>query len=208
MNLRDIIIPKEKTFFELLTRQSNTVLKGAIQLDEMITKFDQLERRRDEIKEIEHEGDIDAANLFRQLNLIFITPFDREDIHELTSSYDSILDFIYAVANRLHLYKIEASTPVMKELAKIIVDSVTELNRILGTLSKIDVELIERGGTVVSELENRADVLLNEAVAALFDEGDPFRVMKLKEVYENMELVTDKCKDVADVFRVIAIKYS
>ncbi|MBI2185299.1 MAG: DUF47 family protein [Thaumarchaeota archaeon] len=208
MRLRDFAFPTETDFFELLRTQSETVLDASLYLSQMITKFDQIEKRRDQIKECEHAGDINARNLYTKLNISFITPFDREDISKLTASYDDVVDFIYAVANRIYLYKIEEATPPMLEFASLITESVKELNKTLATLSKVDAKKIEQGCAMVSALENKADNLLNESVATLFNMSDPIRIIKLKEIYEYMEIVTDKCKEVADAFREIGIKYS
>ena len=109
MGLRDILIPQEKIFCQLLERESKNVLAGAQALNELILNYDDLAKRRDGIKEIEHQGDEIVHKIYDHLVKSFVTPIDREDISKLASLYDDVLDYIYAVVNRLYLYEIDAA---------------------------------------------------------------------------------------------------
>ena len=205
MGLKEIFIPQDKVFFELLEKESQNVLQGAEALKNLVNDFTDVPVKRDMIKEIEHEGDEIVHEIYLRLNKSFITPIDHEDIAKLASSYDDVIDFIYATANKLALYGLSESTVVMKQFADIILASVIELDKAFATMRKlskdIDVRCME-----VDRLENAADVLLNESVADLFKGGDLLQIVKLKEIYENMEGTTDRCEDVGYVLRDIVMK--
>jgi predicted phosphate transport protein (TIGR00153 family) len=205
MGLKEIFIPQDKIFFELLERESQNVLEGALALKDMVNDFTDVLAKRDKVKELEHKGDEIVHEIYLRLNKSFITPIDHEDISKLASSYDDVIDFIYAVANRLALYEVSQSTVVMKQFAEIILSSVQELDRAFASMRKLSKDIDERCQEV-DRLENAADVLLNDAVADLFKSGDLIQIIKLKEIYEHMEGTTDKCEDVGYVLRDIVMK--
>jgi predicted phosphate transport protein (TIGR00153 family) len=205
LGLKEIFIPQDKVFFELLEKESQNVLEGARALKDFVNNFTDVPVKRDMIKEIEHEGDEIVHEIYLRLNKSFITPIDHEDIAKLASSYDDVVDFIYATANRLALYDVGQSTVVMKQFAEIILSSVEELDRAFASMRKLSKDIDERC-TEVDRLENVADVLLNESVADLFKSGDILQIVKLKEIYEHMEGTTDKCEDVGYVLRDIVMK--
>ncbi len=205
MGLREIFIPQDKIFFELLERESQNVLQGALALKDFVNDFTDVPVKRDKIKEIEHKGDDIVHEIYLRLNKSFITPIDHEDIAKLASSYDDVIDFIYATANRLALYEVGQTTVVMKQFAEIILSSVLELDRAFASMRKLSKDIDERCNEV-DRLENVADVLLNESVADLFKSGDLLQIVKLKEIYEHMEGTTDKCEDVGYVLRDIVMK--
>ncbi len=208
MGLREILIPQEKIFFQLLERESKNVLAGAQALNELILNYDNLAVRRDRIKDIEHRGDEIVHEIYDHLVKSFVTPIDREDISKLASLYDDVLDYIYAVANRLYLYEIEAPTEPMRRFTDDVVKSVQEIDIAFAGIRKIKTPEIEARCNEVDRLENEADVVLNEAVASLFKTRDAISIIKLKEVYELMETITDKCEDVVQVIRDIVLEYS
>ncbi len=116
MVLRELLMPQEKIFFQLLEKESKNVLAGAQALSDLIQNFDRLSEMRSKIKDIEHEGDDIVHSIYEHLIKTFITPIDREDIAKLASLYDDVLDYIEAVANRLHLYEIRSPTEPMRRL--------------------------------------------------------------------------------------------
>ncbi len=208
MGLREILIPQEKIFFQLLERESKNVLAGAQALNDLILNYDNLPGKRDRIKEIEHQGDEIVHEIYDHLVKSFVTPIDREDISKLASLYDDVLDYIYAVANRLNLYEIEAPTEPMRRFTDTVVKSVQEIDIAFAGIQKIKARDIEARCNEVDRLENEADVVLNESVASLFKTRDAISIIKLKEVYELMETITDKCEDVVQVIRDIVLEYS
>ena len=208
MALRDLLIPRDKVFFNLLEQESKNVLAGAHALRDLIQNFDQLAILRTRIKDIEHEGDNIVHSIYDHLAKTFITPIDREDIAKLASLYDDVLDYIEAVANRLSLYEIPSPTEPMRRFTEIVVKSVEEIDFAFASIKKIKAPEIEKRIIEVDRLENEADVVLNETVAALFKTNDAIMIIKMKEIYELMETVTDKCEDVVQVIRDIILEYS
>ena len=208
MGLREILMPREKIFFQLLEEESKNVLAGALAFNDLIQNYDHLAEKRNKIKEIEHHGDEIVHSIYDRLVKTFITPIDREDISKLASFYDDVLDYIYAAVNRLYLYEIDSPTEPMRRFADLILKSVREIDIAFAGIQKIKASEIETHSTEVDTLENEADVVLNESVAALFKTNDAIAIIKMKEVYELMEAVTDRCEDVVQVVRDIVLEYS
>ena len=208
MGLRELLIPREKIFFQLLEEESKNVLAGAVAFSELIQNFDQLADKRNRVKDIEHHGDEIVHSIYDRLVKTFITPIDREDISKLASLYDDVIDYIYAVVNRLYLYEVDSSTEPMRRFADLVLKSVREIDFAFASIQKIKASEIETRCNEVDTLENEADVVLNESVAALFKTNDAISIIKFKEIYELMETITDKCEDVVQVIRDIILEYS
>jgi len=161
--------------------------------------------RVEQVQAIEHKGDRATYAIITKLNQTFITPFDREDIHRLASSLDDVLDLTNVAATRLLMYKITDPPPVAAELAGLIVLQSEELAR--------GVSVLEKNGSVmkhceeVNRLEDEADHVVRRAIARLFEsEKDPIQLIKLKELYETLEMATDKAEDAANVLETIVLK--
>ncbi len=208
MGLRELLIPREKVFFQLLEQESKNVLAGAQALSNLIQNFNHLADMRNMIKDIERHGDDIVHSIYDHLVKTFITPIDREDISKLASLYDDVLDYIYAVVNRLFLYEIHSPTEPMQKLTDLVVKSVQEIDFAFASIQKVKAPEVETRIIEVDRLENEADVVLNESVAALFKSNDAISIIKLKEIYELMETITDKCEDVVQVIRDIILEYS
>lgn len=208
MGLKEWIIPQDKAFFDALGRESTNVLDGARKLEEAVKAFDRMEERRKEFKQIEHAGDEIVHEIYERVNRSFITPIDQEDLTKLASLYDDVLDYMYAVMNRLVLFEIKGPTEAMVEFTGIVRASVEQINNAFLSMRKLDRASIDKNCIEVDRLENEADVLLNETVAALFKSNDVISILKLKEIYEHLETVTDRCEDLSFVLRDIMIKHS
>ncbi len=208
MGLKEWIVPQEKRFYELLAEVGKVLAKGAEALNDLVHDFRDVEWKRRALKDIEHEGDAAVHEIFVALNRTFITPIDREDISALASNMDNVVDMIYAAAVRLDLYKVKATTPPMVELSRIIQEACDHINIAIGLIrDRKNWSKVETLSMEINRLENLADDVLNEAVADLFNGNDALTVIKLKDIYEKMELATDYCEDVADHLSDIAIKY-
>ncbi|MGH7354521.1 MAG: DUF47 domain-containing protein, partial [Candidatus Rokuibacteriota bacterium] len=158
------------------------------------------------IKEVEHRGDLITHEIVKRLNTTFITPLDREDIHALATELDDVLDYIEAVAERLVVYRIKEPTSACRAMADLIVTQIAAMDRCIRCLRTMDPGFHEHA-VEVNRLENRADALLRETLAAMFEEeADPIEVIKWKEIYETLETVTDRCEDVANVIEGIILK--
>lgn len=199
------ILPREGKFFDLFVDMAKNIERGAQQLVEMLKQYDNVAERVRAIKDIEHLGDQMTHELFTRLNKTFITPIDREDIHELASKLDDVLDMIDAVSSRMLIYKIDRPTEDAVQLAELIHKSTETLVKALAVLEKHDhvmAHCIE-----INRLENEGDRISRIAIARLFDDGkDPFYVIKWKEIYEVLEKAIDKCEDVANVIEGVVVK--
>lgn len=159
------------------------------------------------LKDIEHKGDDLIKDIFIELNKTFITPIDKEDIVLLASKFDDIVDYIYASANRIYLYKVKPNGTVTA-LSNIIVDSTKKLHIAMAHIkSTRNWELIEKSRLEVNKLENEADEILNQALTKLFKGRNAIKIMKDKEIIDNLELATDCCEDAANVIGDIILKH-
>jgi len=199
------LIPRERKFFQMFADVSENLTEGARLLYDMLKNPVDLAPRIAKLQEVEHRGDEMTHDIIRMLNKTFITPFDREDIHRLTSSLDDVLDFVNAAAVRMSLYRITAPPPVAADLAGLIVAQAEELSKgvsLLGTNQKVLDHCTE-----VNRLENEADRISRRAIAELFDrEKDPIQLIKIKELYEVLETATDKAEDAANVLEAVVLK--
>src|SRR5213079_763931 len=200
------LIPKEVRFFDYFEQQSRNIIQAAGLLQELIHTFADARAKAYAIKEVEHAGDQITHEIVRRLNTTFITPIDREDIHDLATRLDDVLDYIEAAAERLVVYRIKEPTSASRAMAEVIVKQAAAMDRAIKCLRTMDPGFHEHA-VEVNRLENAADNLLRDSLAALFDEaGDPIEVIKWKEIYETMEIVTDRCEDVANVIEGIILK--
>jgi len=207
MGLKEWIVPQEKHFFDLLEEDAKTVAEGARALLDLLRDFRDVKAKRKHVKDIEHRGDEIVHTIYEELNRSFITPIDREDIMALASDLDNVLDMIDAAANRLLLYEIERPSPAMVQLAEVIGLATSELERAVGMIRNMrQGDEVERISVEVNRLENVADDLMNNAVAALFHEKDVVHIIKSKEIIERLEEATDYCEDVANVLSDIVAK--
>ena len=200
------LIPKEVRFFDYFDQQSANILEAARLLHELTHDFRDARAKTHAIKEVEHRGDMVTHEIVKKLNTTFITPLDREDIHDLATRLDDVLDYIEAAAERLVVYRIKEPTSACRAMADVIVQITQATDRTIKCLRTMDPGFHEHA-VEVNRLENSADNLLRDSLAALFDEqGDPIEVIKWKEIYETMEIVTDRCEDVANVIESIILK--
>ena len=200
------IIPREERFFELLLSAAVNAAKATQEFNLLIHEWSPTSKRFETIREIEGEGDLLTHEVIDRLNRTFITPIDREDIHDLATRLDDVLDYIEAAAERLVVYRIKEPTSACRAMAEVIVKTATSMDRAIKCLRTMDPGFHEHA-VEVNRLENAADNLLRDSLAALFEEqGDPIEVIKWKEIYETMEIVTDRCEDVANVIEGIILK--
>ncbi len=204
--------PKDRIFYSLFEEVADnlygmsTVFRDAI--------YEEEEGKRDQmlgtLEAWEHKNDEVTHRLFVELGHNFITPFDREDIHYLATSLDDVADYIWASAKSIVTYDIKEVNDTMRAFADVIRLSVEYLRVALKGLRNMkDLRSITDACVKVNSFENEADVILDNALKALFlYETNAIELIKRKELYQNMEIVTDKCEDSANVIESIIIKYS
>jgi hypothetical protein len=199
------LFPKDENFFELYRRQAALVHQGCVQLDEMMREFDRLEERARALKDVEHQGDLVAHELFERLNRTFITPLDRDDIHDLASNLDDVLDAVEAIASRIVLFKIPATTPQAQQLTGIVTACGEQIEGAVAHLK--DFKGLMPFTIEINRLENEADILSRQAVADLFTGEHGFLdVIRWKEIYGRLENAADQCEDVANTIEAIVLK--
>jgi uncharacterized protein len=199
------LIPKDTSFFAMFSAMSDNLITGARTLVELFADYRDVESKIDAIRRIEREGDELTHAILTKLNQTFITPFDREDIHELASKLDDVLDFINAACARIMMYRIANPPAAAADLARIILMQSEELQKA--------VSLMQKNGNIlahcveINRLENEADVVAQQAIAKLFEsEKDPINLIKVKELLEFLERATDKAEDVANVLETVVLK--
>jgi hypothetical protein len=157
------------------------------------------------IKDLEHLGDDLTHTVIDELNKTFITPIDREDIHDLSAALDDVLDVIDQTAVRIVLFQIRVPIREVPEMALVLLNQVRELSAAVARLQDND-HVVERC-VEINRLENDADRLFQLAIGSLFEEvKDPIDVIKRKEIIESMERATDKAEDVSNVLESIVVK--
>ena len=211
MGILQYLLPKDRKFFPLFKQATENLVKGSKLLVELVNA--PVEKRRDlnkEIEPVEHTGDNITHMIFNELGRNFITPFDREDIHALTSSIDDVLDLIQGSAKRIELYKVTVISEPMVLLSDIILKGAIELNvAVLNLEGMKRIDEIKAACVRINSLENNADDVFNLAIARLFDEEkDAIQLIKTKEILQALETATDKCEDAANVIESIIIKYA
>jgi predicted phosphate transport protein (TIGR00153 family) len=201
------LIPQEKKFFDMLEVESSLVLKAAEFLSSLFDNYGNLMEIKNRITDIEHEGDDTVHKIFEALNQTFITPIDREDIADLTSALDNVLDHIYGAVRRLYLYEIENPTKTMIEFSKVLVKACAQLDLAVKELKELKApEKIEQRCIEVNKIENDGDEILSGGVVELFKTKDAKEIIKLKEIYDFLESAVDRCEDAANVISDIVMK--
>ena len=203
-------IPQEQAFFGLFEQSAQNMVKTAQSLQRLVETYANVPENVAEITELEHQGDLITHQIIAQLHRTFVTPFDREDIALLAQSLDDVTDFIHAAADSIFIYKVERPTLRAIELADIIVQAATEVEKVMPQLrhrAKLK-EILPRC-VEINRLENMADRVFRAAMGELFDNSlDIASVIKWREIYQYMESATDRCEDVANVLEGVALKHA
>lgn len=203
------LIPTEEKFFDLFESQSERICEAARMFRELTANWTGDMSAVEKISDIEHEADITTHEIIDKLNRTFITPFDREDIHELASKMDDVVDLIQGTVSRMQRYQIKKTTDELIQLAEILYKSTGTLKKaILGLRDIKESRRILDYCIEINSLENAGDQMQEIAMEKLFaNTRDPLEVIKWKEIYELAETATDKCEDVANVIEGIVVKH-
>lgn len=204
-------IPRQEGFFTLFEESAQNMVKAAHSLKELVDTWEDVERKVGELDELEHQGDTITHEIIARVHRTFVTPFDREDIALLAHTLDDVTDFIHAAGTAMLLYKVTPPGQRAKELADIIVQGATEVERAMPKLRQHGVELrqVLEHCIEINRLENMADTVFRSAMAELFDDSkDIAHIIKWREIYEHMESATDRCEDVANVLEGVALKHA
>ncbi len=205
--LATIFAPKEREFFDLFEEAATNIVRGADLLDQMLRNYPESKDRARDILICEQEGDRITHDIIQRLNQTFVTPIEREDILDLASALDDIVDYIEEVADYLQLYRIEAPMEQAQELSRILHQACREVNnaiprlRTFGDIRHFTVE--------INRLENDGDRTVRAALASLFETGiDPMMVIRWKDIFERLEEAIDATEHLANVLANIVAKNS
>jgi predicted phosphate transport protein (TIGR00153 family) len=202
------LIPRENKFFELFIQSASNMSKAARALEDLLKNWENIDYKFSYITELEHEGDSLTHQVAAMLYRTFVTPFDREDIAQLSHVMDDVTDFIHAAAESIHIYKVDSPTQRAIELAEIIVQAAAEVERAVKCLgNRSDLKKVIEHCVEINRLENKADAVYRMALGELFDDSkDTKYIIKWREIYDHMESATDRCEDVANVLEGVALK--
>ncbi len=201
-------LPREEKFFSLFLQQTELILKAATLLHSKVqTGNSALAEAAESINILEAKGDEIIHEIYSKLNQTFITPIDPEDIHLLASSLDDVLDALEEAAHRLVAYKIDPIPPLVVEITGLIEGCAKTLHKAFESLS--EKKSVLEHCIEINRLESLADEVVRRAVSGLLnDETDAVKIIKLKEIYEYLELTTDYAENVTDALQSVAVKNS
>jgi uncharacterized protein Yka (UPF0111/DUF47 family) len=215
MNFNSIIqlfTPKDKVFYSLFEQVAVNVADMGKLMKEVVAEPD-FEKRGAVIKrveDLEHKNDELTHQIFTELGRNFITPFDREDIHYLATALDDICDYIYASAKKINFYKVNPNESGIQKMADIIALGAESIKIAVFELRNMkNMRNITDAIVKVNSYENQADDLFDMCIERLFESEDDIKMLiKKREIYQVMEIVTDKFEDAANVMESIVVKYA
>jgi predicted phosphate transport protein (TIGR00153 family) len=204
------LMPREGNFFALFNAHAERMVEGSRELAAMITTFTEVEKHAQYIDAAEHAADKITHETITLLHKTFITPFDREQIHQLITAMDDTLDLMQDVAETIVLYDIRKITQESKQLAEICQMCCERVRAAVSLLNNVkDAEAILKTCQEIDRLESDADRVMRAAMSKLFrDEPDVKQLIKLRTIYELLEQITDRCEDVANVIEGIVLENS
>jgi uncharacterized protein Yka (UPF0111/DUF47 family) len=205
-------MPKDRVFYTLFEQVADTMSKMGRVLKEVVKEPDYDKRAGliSQIEDLEHVNDDLTHQIFTELGRNFITPFDREDIHYLATSLDDVCDYIFATAKKINFYKVNPNDQGIQKMADLIEQGSEQIKIAVHELRNMrDMRKITEALVKVNSIENQADDIFDLSIERLFEtEPDAKEVIKKREIYQVMEIVTDKCEDAANVIESIIIKYA
>jgi predicted phosphate transport protein (TIGR00153 family) len=200
---------RAEAFFGLFTESAENLRTAAELLQDLIGDYRDIELKAQRIADREHEGDEVTHAIIRLLNTTFVTPMDREDIYQLATALDDVMDAIEAVSDLFVLHRIEAPLPEMKAQIDVLVLAALQTEQALAALPNMRRERLEPYWIEINRLENEGDRLYRRAIADLFSgEHRAMDVLKWKEVIENLEEALDGLENVANIIESTVLKHT
>ena len=211
-SIMKIFMPKDKVFYSLFEQVAVTVAQMGKLMKDVVTEpdFDKRAAIIARIEDMEHENDDYTHKIFTELGRNFITPFDREDIHYLATALDDIADYIFSAAKKINFYKVNPNDQGIQKMADLIEQASEQIKHAVFELRNMrNMRQITDALVKVNSIENQADDIFDLSIDRLFEtEPDAKEVIKKREIYQVMEIVTDKCEDAGNVIESIIIKYA
>ena len=210
-NIVHWLLPKEEKFFHMLKEQSSNAVDGANEFKNLVYSYNRLSYSKKiglvkRIELIEDKGDDLTHNILGVLDKTFITPIDKEDIHELAELLDDVIDLINKTSKRLIVFKVVKIDSQIKNLTNMVVEITKKIDH--GIMGVKKLRNMNEFYIDVHTLENKGDDLYHTALAKLFDKKDAIEIIKYKEIYEFLESILNKCEDIANVIESIVVKHA
>jgi uncharacterized protein len=207
VRLSNVLSSRDRQFFDLFEEAGGNILRAAGLLEELLQEYPERNELAREILICEQDGDRITHDIIQRLNQTFVTPIDREDIYELASALDDVVDYTEEVADYLGLYKIEAPMTQAQDLARVLHAAGRQIAEAMPRLRGF--KDITHYTVEINRLENDGDRIVREAIASLFDNGiDPMVVIRWKDIFERLEEAIDATEHVANILEGIVIKNS
>lgn len=201
------LIPRDEGFFDLFKELSSKLITSAAMLRDLFTQPERIDELVAAIKDVEHEADDIAYEVSTRLDKSFITPLDREDIHNLTQELDNVVDLIDGTARRARMFHLKETREPARKLCELLVESVRQIEKAVVEIK--NPRAVAVSTREVKRLEAEGDTIYHEAMEELFrGRPDPLDVMKWKEIYDTIEETLDRCQTVAIVLESISLKNS
>lgn len=200
------LVPRTSEFYDLFTRAGDNTLETARLVERRFREYPSSSVSQADIKEAEHRGDALTRDLIQLLNTQYITPFDREDIFDLATSVDDVVDHMDEASDLLELYGVESPTRQAIEQCRILVGASQHLAAALRELKGM--RGVEKELVALKDLEDEGDRVVRGAIADLFRDPriDPLIVIRWKDIFEALEDALDACETVANVIGNIVVK--
>jgi len=202
------LIPKEFGFFDVFDEHAAICVEGAQTMMDMLDHYGEAPAKVRRIKDIEHKADDITHRTMEMLHKTFVTPIDRDQIHELISLMDDVMDLIDGAARRMMLYGVKEIPVDLKELAKTLHHATLELQKaVKGLRNMKNSDEIIKSCIEINKLENDGDAIRDAAIAKLFkEEKNAVQVLVWKEIYGDVETAIDRCEDVANVIEGVVLE--
>lgn len=204
------LVPKDRKFFPLFNDAADNLVLASELLVKLVRETDLTARQEliKQIRDVEHIGDDITRKLLFELNGTFITPFDREDIHDLINKIDDVVDYIHAASKRIHFYKLTSFPEEFVWIADLIHSSNKEIQTVLRNVRSVN-DFKNHVGSCekISEMESKVDDIYQEYLAMLFDqEANAIDLIKKRDILTTLEKAIDKCDDISNIFSTLIIK--
>jgi uncharacterized protein len=211
-SLGRLFMPKNTIFYELFESVADNVQDMGELIKQVVHEADSDKRASliSKVEDLEHKNDDYTHQIFTELGRNFITPFDREDIHQLATALDDVCDYIFATAKKINFYRVNPNDSAIHKFADLIQEGCVEIKKaVKGLRNMKNLREMTEALVRINSMENQGDDIFDMSIENLFEnENNVKELIKKREIYQVMEVVTDKFEDAANVIESIIIKYS
>ncbi len=209
MHIRDLILPEDKIFFTLFKEMTENISEASATLNEITHELPEGIEKSHKVRQLEHKCDEITRRIFEQLNESLITPLEPEEISRLAPVMDDVMDRIDRVTQQICNYELTESNETLKEFSYVITMSAAEIIAAVTALENLkNPDDVKSHSTEINRLYNLSLELQAKAVIDLFKTKDLLLIIKLKDIYEGLGRVMEKCNDVGHALNDIAMSHT